>query len=500
LIRWLLFLLSIWAAPVQAQELRIGVNTLPASLGNPFKGNGRPGSLVWSQLFDGLTQLDARGALAPALATSWQRTAPTVWRFQLRPGVRFANGKPFDAAAAARVLTWLSSKDGRKTVIGNELRGVASAAPVGPLTLEVITKGPDPILPRRMIAAMMVEPDHWAKLGPDAFALAPIGTGPMQLDRWDQQARRALTSRNPHGWRRSVSARMTFIELPDAAVRTQALLSEDVDIAAIEIEESDRLKRRGVKLVHAPAMATMSIAFINQRRTPGPLQDVRVRQALNFAVNKEPLARVLLQGLTVPSGQPAPRGTIGHDPALRPYAYDPAKARALLAAAGYAKGFPLLAEIQINAFPADSLIYQSVAHDLRQVGVDLTLKVIPFPQYLKNLAGNLWRGDAFGAMWNNAPYNDATRPMESFSCKRPKPFFCDQSLAADLDAASKILDEPKRQAAFRALSRRYHEAAPALFLVEQIDLIAYAPRLQNVVLKNRVPAFEDIRFAKDDRL
>lgn len=82
---------SCWFAhadSVAQSTLRVGVNGFPASLGNPYKGNGRPGTLIWSALFDALTQLDEQGNLTPSLALSWQLVEPTLWRFELRPGVR----------------------------------------------------------------------------------------------------------------------------------------------------------------------------------------------------------------------------------------------------------------------------------------------------------------------------------------------------------------------------------------------------------------------------
>lgn len=475
------------------ETLRVGVNTFPASLGNPFKGNGRPGTLIWYSLFDGLTQLDEQGRLVPALALSWELLEPTRWQFELRPDVHYSNGKPFDARAAAAVLGWLISRDGRATIIGNELRGILEARPIAPLTLEVRTTAPDPILPKRMVGALMVEPDTWARLGPDGFARQPVGTGPFVLERWDQRRRRAYARANPHRWRHANFTGLEFIELPSAAVRTQALLSRDVDIAPVEIEEIDRLESRGYPVIDAPSMSVMSVAFITERSTPGPLQDRRVRQALNYAVDKETIARTLLRGFGRASGQPAPAISFGHDPALEPYPFDVARARSLLAAAGYPNGFAMTIEIVTNAFPADGLIYQSVAHYLRQVGVEATLQVTTFPQFLRNLQRNSFSADAFGSMWNSAPYNDATRPMESASCRRPRPFFCDLELARQLEAAMHIVPEEERLAAMRRLAHAYHEAAPALFLVEQVDLYAHHPRFRNVRLRNRVPVFEDMR-------
>jgi peptide/nickel transport system substrate-binding protein len=484
--------LAAHAAPEPAGTLRVGLNGFPASLGNPFKGNGRPGTLVWYALFDGLTQLHEDGRLRPALALSWEIIEPTRWRFELRPGVRYANGKPFDARSAAAVIDWLISGPGRATVIGNELRGITEVRATAPLTLEIVTKDPDPILPKRMVGALMVEPDTWNQLGPDGFSLAPVGTGPFLLERWDQRKRRAYARLNPHRWRESAFARLEFVELPDAAVRTQALLSRDVDLATVEIEELDRLEDRGYPVIVTPSMSVMSVVFITERPDPAPLRDLRVRQALNYAVDRETIARTLMRGLGRPAGQPAPSVSFGHDPTLEPYPYDPARARRMLAQAGYANGFPLTIEILINAFPADGLIYQAMAHYLREVGIDVSLRVITFPQYLRNLQRNGFAGDAFGSMWNSAPYNDATRPMESVSCRRPKPFFCDRELAAQLEQAMRILPDDERLAAMRRVGRAYHEAAPALFLVEQFDLYSHQPELERVRVRNRVPIYEQI--------
>ena len=480
-------------AVAASTTLRIGVGGFPPSLGNPFRGNGRPGTLIWYALFDGLTQLDERGNLVPALADSWTQVTPTRWQFRLRTGVQFANGTPFDARSAASVIGWLCSSAGRSTVIGNELRGVTGAEVIDSHLLAIDTRDPDPILPKRLVGALMVEPRSWQQIGPDAFALQPIGTGPYQLDRWDQRTRRMHASRNPRSWRQIAHYdRLEFVEMPESAARTQALLSRDVDLSLIEIEEVDRLTARHVSVIAAPAMSVMSLALITERSTANPLQDVRVRRALNLAVDRETIARTLLRGYGRAAGQPATRVTFGHDPELQPYPYDPQRARALLADAGYPNGFAFSADVLINSFPADTLIYQAMAQYLRAVGVDVTLRVITFPQYLRNLQRNSFTSDAFGASWNSAPYNDVIRPMESFSCNRPHPFFCDRNLAAQLKAASAVIPHDARQAALQSLARAYRDAAPALFLVEQIDLYAHAPHLASVRLRNRVPIYEAI--------
>ncbi len=475
-------------------ELRMAVNSLPASLGNPFRGNGRPGSLVWSAIFDALTELDADGQLRPALATGWEPAGPTLWRFSLRDDVRFANGRVFDSGAVVAIMEWLISPEGRRTVIGNELRGVKVVRAAGPTMVEIETAEPDPILPKRMAAVMMVEPDLWRQLGPDGFALAPVGTGSFLLTGWDQRRRQARAVANPYRWRPSDVTGLTFMELPNAAVRAQALLSGDVDIAGVEIDELERLRRNGFPIHITSSMQVMSIAFRVEGTAPtAPLRDVRVRQALNYAIDKQALADVLLEGLAGPAGQPAPAFSFGYDPSLAPYPYDPARARALLREAGYADGFTLTAEVVIDSVPADTLIYQAVAQYWRAVGVGVTLQIITFPQYLKKFLTNSWTVDAFGASWNSSPYNDALRPMEVFSCRRPKPFFCDRAMADRLGHVGQIMDDGERLAAMQALAHDYQVAAPAAFLVDQIDLFSNNPGLSNIAVRNRVPDYRTIR-------
>ncbi|MBH0114462.1 hypothetical protein I5E68_16065 [Novosphingobium sp. YJ-S2-02] len=483
----------------EAQTLRIGVNGLPSSLANPFRGNGRPGIFVWSQLFDALTRLDEEGALVPALALSWEAEDATHWRLRLRPGVRFSNGQRFDAPGAAKVLNWLASPEGRRTVVGAELKAIERAWAAGPLDLRIATSEPDPILPKRLVSAWMVEPDLWRELGAEGFAQAPVGTGPFRLLRWDHRQRRVELVASRQSWRSTGWKRLSFIELPDAAVRTQALLSRDVDIAPVEIEEIDRLEERGYPVSVTGSMAVMSIAFRTEGDAASPLRDVRVRRALNLAVDKEALARLLLRGMGRLAGQPAARGVSGQDPAIAPYPYDPRRARELLAQAGHAQGFDLDIDILTNSLPADSLIYQAVAWQLGEVGVRAHLRVTSLPEYLRKLATNGWSAGAFGASWNAAPYNDAIRSMESFSCLRANPFFCDRALADRLVTAQRIGDDARREQALRAVGRGFHEAAPALFLVEQIDLFSYQKDLHNVTIANRIPAFETITRAAEAR-
>ena len=402
----------------RADLLRVGIPALPPSWGDPYRADGTPSSHTWAAIFDGLTRLDEDGKIAPALATDWQTQDGLVWDFTLRAGVGFSNGAPFNAAAAAATFNYLISPAGKATVVGSRVRSIASVAVRGPLSLRITLREPDAIFHKRLPSVAIVEPNAWAA-GIARFAAQPVGTGPYRLVRFDKRKRHAVLEANPYAWRPPAIGRLRLIELTDEAVRQQALISGDVDLARVGLDDLDLLTARGVRTVTAPSMQVMSLALITEDRD-GPLDDVRVRQALNLAVDKSALSKALMRGLAQPAGQPGAPGTTGYDPGLAAYPYDPAAARALLMQAGYPDGFEMAIEVVTGSLPSDSLIYQSVARYLADVGVRVQLRSIPFPVFLRRYLTNDWQADAFGLSWNAAPFNDVQRPMENFSClKRP---------------------------------------------------------------------------------
>jgi peptide/nickel transport system substrate-binding protein len=409
--------------------------------------------------------------------------------------VTYSDGQPFDSGSVVSVVGWLKSPAGRRTLMGSESRGIVGARAVNRYQVDIETKIPDPILPKRMSAIYMVEPQAWKQLGPDAFAQAPVGTGAFMVTDWDARRRRLTMSRNPRSWRTSTLERVTFVELPNGSARAQALLSQDVDIAFVDLEETPRLKRNGVRVLTTPSGQVKGFTFRVAGGDPkSPVQDVRVRQALNYAIDKAAISRSLLDA-PPPSGQPASREAFGYDPTIPPYPYDPAKARALLAAAGYPKGFPLVLNVLKDTAPGDDMIAEEVAEYWRQVGVPTTLKVVTFPEHMRKYTTNSWTGDAFSISWNTYQYYDVTRPMEDFSCKRAHPFFCDQAITARLDAAKQIMDDKKRLVAYQALGRAYRDAAPTAFIIEHRDVIAFNPRIRDFRMRQRVPRFEVMHWA-----
>lgn len=474
--------------------LRVGIMGMPLSQGNPFGAVGPPNSTVWFAIFEGLTQLDEDGKLVPGLALQWRVVDAHTWRFELRPEVRFSNGNGFNSTAVVRLVDWMISPPGRASLVGNELRNVAGAEALDELTVLISTTAPDAILPRRLSTMLIVEPDTWERLGPDGFGVAPVGTGPYYIEDWSLSPNTLMAKRNPYSWRQPKIDEIRFIALIDQSVRLQALFADDVDLALIGLEGLDQLSQRGYQVIRGLGMSVMAIAIVTNRQDGAPTTDVRVRQALNYAIDRESIARNILGRPGLAAGQPAASGTFGHDPSLPPFPYDPAKAKRLLAEAGYPNGFEFLLDVVIDANGGDAEIYQMVAQYLNAVGVKTTLRVRLFNTWMQDYMAGSWSSDAFSLAWIAAPYNDVQRPMEYYSCARPVPFFCDQAMSEKLTAAAGEFDVKKREALLQELSREYRQAAPTVFLVEQVLTWGAHPRVDNLSIANRVYAYDKITF------
>jgi peptide/nickel transport system substrate-binding protein len=288
-----------------------------------------------------------------------------------------------------------------------------------------------------------------------------------------------------------------LMSLPDTAVRVQALRSGEADLAIVDIDDTDFLMARGFEIAHASAMQVMSLAFNTERDPPSPVDDVRVRRALNYAVDRQALADILLRGLAKPAGQPASRVTTGYAPDVEPYPYDPAKARSLLAEAGYPDGFAVEIQVAEGNVPGAMQIYQMITQYFRAVGVEATVQVRPFPAWLRDYLAGTVSSAMFGLPWNAAPYNDVVRPMEYYSCLKRNPFFCEPSVVPMIEAANVETDPTRRLALLRELAATLHDLAPSVFLVEQIDLFALSPAIEHLEIANRVPVYERIRMSGD---
>jgi len=310
------------------------------------QGQGYEGlRFVANQLYDGLTRFDLTHgdqipAIVPDLATSWQPNADlTSWTFHLRPNVTFHDGTPWNADAAIFNLQRYTDKTSPNFYQelnaqgGLSVQGIKNYSKIDDLTLRINTNGPWSYLPTDLATVYFGSPTAIKAEGNQGFAEKPVGTGPFKFESV-QRGQRLVMDRNENYWNGAPKVDKVILRpIPDPTARVAALRSGEVNWIEVPPPDSvPALKAAGFNVL------TNSYSHVWPwvlDTTKKPFDDVRVRQALNYAIDRDTLSKSILNGTGRPALQYAPVGDAGYDKSLDTYSYDPAKAKQLLAAAGY---------------------------------------------------------------------------------------------------------------------------------------------------------------------
>ncbi len=452
------------AAPAwaDADTLTVAVVGLPRAMGHPYALSNLPTIYTFTAIFDALTFVDGKGEVKPWLATAWKQTGDTTWEFDLRPNVVFSNGEKFTADAVVSAVTYLQTPAAVADTIKQELSALKAARALGPLKVEITTNAPDPMLAREVSALRMAAPEAWQRLGPQEFAKNPVGTGPFKVENW--AASRISLTAFKQSWRPPKVDRMEIIALPDGAARLQGVLSGSIDIAvSMQTEDKAALEAAGHRL--QAEQGTGVFAIILNLEKDERLRDLRVRQALNYAVDRNRIAEVMFHGLMNPASQFTPPNANGYDPELKPIPYDPAKARALLKEAGYEKGLSFVLEAVPGSGVSDSAIFQQIAANLAEVGVKMEIRGIPLTQLSVAMrTKGAFTGSAFAVDYGTAPSLDSLRALKLHSCLNPVPWYCDPEIMPMVERASSTASMDERLKLTRTVMRRYRDQMPAILL------------------------------------
>lgn len=479
-------------ASAAGQPLRIGVTAMPPSLGSPYRTALTPTIFTTAAIYDALTRFNHDYQLEPWLATGWEAVDAKTWRFTLRKGVTFSNGKPFTADAVVNAVQFLVGGEippGPPLGLRVEMPYLAGARAIDDHTVEITTTEPIPLFPRHMTSVQMPEPEAWRALGYEEFARAPVGTGPYKLDQID--ATSWSLSAVPTAWHPGKVEKLEIVAIPVSTSRAQGIMSGRLDVAlGIGPDETMDIEASGGKSVAWPFPSNYGVSF--NFRVDGPFHDVRVRRALNMAVNRQRIIDQLLSGTTVPTGQPAPRVVYGYDPAIKPYPYDPAAARKLLADAGFPNGFTLSMETMIGAAPSDAAIFQQVAADLAAVGVTLQIRTMPVMQFNERVSGGTVDSQTFPTPYMSSPSADVMRGLANHSCLRASSPYCDKSTIPLLKEALQEADPSKALALRHQLARHYHDQAPAIFLFETVMFAGLSDRVTGFHMDGLFLAYHDL--------
>ena len=316
------------------------------------------------------------GELEPLLATEWEATGDTEWTFTLRDDVTFQDGTPFNAEAAAFAIDRAVNSD-----LGCNVEGYVfgdddlEVTAVDETTLTVSTVTPDPILPLRLsfVEIVPTSTDTAAKVR------EPIGTGPYKVKQWDAGTKLTLERNDDYWGDPPAFAAAEYQWRAEGTVRAAMVTSGEADLA-MGLGADDGAGDLGLDYPNNETVGLRLTAEI------APLNDIRVRQAINYAIDKQGITDSLYQGAHIPAAQLVPEGIVGHNPDLKPWDFDVAKASALVAEAK-ADGVPVDEKITIVArnaqFPKVSEMSQILQEQLTQAGLNVELKMVDTSAHLQ---------------------------------------------------------------------------------------------------------------------
>ena len=314
--------------------VRIAIHSAPQSL-DPHLQNEVITSAVLANIYDGLTEFDAESQIRPALAAKWTNPDDRSWVFRLRPDVRFHDGQPLTAEDV--VFSLGRARNHPRTELASYLVEVETVKELDPMTVEIRTRRPFAALLVKLSAVQIV------RRGSPETITDPVGTGSYRLLRHEEGKSIDLVPA-PADWRGpSDRGALTFVIEREARNRLEKLLAGEVDVAAGLSEDAVSILRGSIGCRAAVRPGSI-VEYLHLASIDPRFRDLRVRQAIDLAIDRSAYVAEAHHGLGQPVGQLVVPGVFGYAPDLRPPKRDVARARRLLAEAGYPDGFDIVLE------------------------------------------------------------------------------------------------------------------------------------------------------------
>jgi peptide/nickel transport system substrate-binding protein len=401
-----------------------------------------------SNVFDSLVEWGYDGKIVPGIAESWKVDGTTI-TFKIRSGVKFHNGDPVTADDVKFSLDTIKSKDLNSGSATN-FAAVDSATVVDPSTVQFKLSRIDARIFDTTANNLSILPmKYYTSVGQAGFIAKPIGTGPYKFVSWAKDDRVTMEA-NTDYWTGSYKGKplaktLVFRGIPTAATRVAELKAGSADIVQdLPTDQVDPLKAAGFNVVENKS-PVYNWAFFNTASTADaakPLKDAKVRQAMNMAVDTATIIKTVLGGHARQLAAGITDLTDGYTSDLKPFAFDQAKAKSLLAEAGYASGFSIDADISNTAKPD---VAQAVIAQLGQVGIKVNLNSLP-----TDVFNDRWVKKGLDPMYF-VTWNTFTHPalLDLLAgCKGFISSFCNQDAQKFLDQGGATLDQATQTTAY----------------------------------------------------
>ena len=461
------------AGAVSAQTLTMGVRGGPESMDPHFSALGSHAEAA-KHIFDTLVWSGDDLQVEPGLATSWTPVDDDTWEFKLREGVKFHDGSDFDAEDVKFSIERIPVVTG-PTTTAIYVRRVASVDIIDPYTIHINTDGQAATLPNDFIRLFIVSSEAAADYSTPETAAegfnsgkAAIGTGPYKYVSWEPKGDLVL-EKNPDYWRGDGPWETVIRkEIPNDSSRLAALKAGQVDVinyvssvdyVALESDPS-------VDAIKGDSVYIMNLQLDQREETPmvrakdgsaldeNPFRDLKVRQAIDHAIDRQTMVDIVLEGLGKPANQMMPEGFFGSNADIPMPEYNPEKSKELLTEAGYPDGFEVDLYCTADRLPGDGAICQGLGQMLTQVGIKTNVnaisKTVYFPAQARleySMFMNGWgtlTGEASYTLGGLAHSNDEAVKLGAFN----RIAYKNEEVDKLLQEGATMMDEAQRRATY----------------------------------------------------
>lgn len=453
-------------------ELVIGLPFTLRTMDPGVAPNMRGDFSIIGSIYSSLTRVDENGNVVAVAASSWEQTSELTWVFKLRDDVVYSNG----AKLTAETVKWnlerlINIKDPSWIVIS--MRNVAGAKVIDPLTVEISLSNPDIHFPRRLAGVFMLEPEWVAANDP---AVNAMGSGPYKLTSFNPESGVTLEANENFYGEAPAFKKVRYRVVTDSAARINGLKAGEIDAAAV-IDPLDLPQLESSGNLVVGIMPSTRVQIIRFNTLVKPVDDVRVRQAINYAIDKAAITKALFRDMVPPArSQMLTNMHEGYNTDLDVWPYDPEKAKALLAEAGHPNGIDVEMVFGKGSYVGGEQAAQIIAAQLAQVGIRAQLNILPGSVHQRRLIND----DQAAMTWMG--YSDpATIASETLSyignthvhTRGPIPPTYNEALKTAQTAKTKEIELDAVKKATQAAS----DDALAVFLWELPQTYAYSNKI-----------------------
>ena len=375
-----LFLALSAAGPLLAKDrLTIDLVNEPTSLDPHVQWNPDSYS-VYRNIFDNLITRNDKGEIVAEIATSWKQVSDTVVEFQIRGDVTFHDGQkltPEDVVYSVRRIT--DPKFGSPQL--SQFNKISKAEVVGSSTVRITTDGPYPALLAQLVKLSIVPKSVVEAVGKDAFNLKPVGSGPYSFQNWQRGVQVTLARNEKYWGAKGPFPSVVFRAVPDAATRVANLQAGASDLA-VTLNSDLAAQFKSSPKVKVLSVLSERVAYLAMNVQKAPLDDVKIRQAVAYAIDKQGLVDGILGGYDKPVSQLLTSAHTGWGDGIQGLPYDLAKAKAIVAAAGPKAKQPISL---LTAAVYDQRVVQALQQMMVEAGLSVKIEMTDFANWLKQM-------------------------------------------------------------------------------------------------------------------